>query len=126
MTQEINVIHLNNFPTLYTKLVLTPFSLRGNEQYLQINRDKQLHLIETVSLMSKTYRGVTIDNNFWFLVEDLVELNSNSQNRKHLIDKLLNNISNEYKGFVNAVDSRGNIREVLMVSKEGLIGKLLT
>lgn len=42
-----------------------------------------------------------------FLVEDLIFLKSDSQNTLTLISKLLNNISNKHKGFVNAVDSRG-------------------
>ena len=100
--------------------------LSFKKQYLQIHKDKEPHLIVTTSIMGKVYRGVLIDNPpiFWFLVEDLIPLRENSQDRLTLITKLLHNISDKYKGFINAVDARGNIREVLMVSIEGLRDKL--
>ena len=92
-------------------------------QYLQINKDTEPLLVVTTSIMGTIYRGVIKDNIFWFLVEDLVPI-QNSQNRLTLIEKLLTNIGKEHKGFINAVDARGNIREVLMVSIKGLKSKL--
>ena len=92
-------------------------------QYLQINKDTEPLLVVTTSIMGTIYRGVIKEDVFWFLVEDLVPT-QNSQNRLTLIEKLLTNISKEHKGFINAVDARGNIREVLMVSVEGLKSKL--
>ena len=92
-------------------------------QYLQINKDTEPLLVVTTSIMGTIYRGVIKDEIFWFLVEDLVPT-QNSQNRLALIEKLLTNISKEHRGFINAVDARGNIREVLMVSIEGLKSKL--
>jgi len=118
MTNQINVIHLNNSPILYTKLVPTPTSHIGNKQYLQISKDNELHLIETIVILDKKYRGVTRDNKFWFLVEDLVELHQDSQERLRLIEKLLTNIPNQYKGFVCVVDARGDKEFVLAVSSE--------
>lgn len=126
MTNQINVVRLNNSPILYTKLVPPTSSLIGNKQYLQISKDNELHLIEATSIMRKIYRGVTIDNIFWFLVEDLIELNQNSKARLVLIEKLLSNISNEHKGFIQCVDSIGTREYVLMVSMEGLKDKLFT
>ena len=116
MTNQINVIHLNNSPILYTKLVPSSSSLIGKEN--------ELHLIETVVILDKKYRGVTREGKFWFLVEDLIELKSNSQTRLSLITKLLTNIDNKYKGFICVVDSRGDREFVLMVSSEGLKDKL--
>lgn len=69
--------------------------------------------------MSKVYRGVLIDDIFWFLVEDLISLKSDSQNRLTPINKLLNNISNKHKGFVNAVDSRG-----IMTNQKSIIEEI--
>lgn len=126
MTNQINVVHLNNSPILYTKLVTNPPSLVAKQQYLQISKDNEVHLIETVSIMGKTYRGVTRDNVFWFLVEDLVELKSNSGTRLALIEKLLNNIPNQYKGFICVVDNIGTREFVLMVSTLGLKDKLFS
>ena len=126
MTNQLNVVHLNNSPILYTKLVPSTSSLIGNKQYLQISKDNEFHLVETISIMGKTYRGVTRDNVFWFLVEDLIELNKNSKEKERLVEKLLNNISNEYKGFVQCVDNIGTREYVLMVSSKSLIDKLLT
>ena len=94
------------------------------KQYLKIHKDKEPHLIVTTSIMGKIYRGVLIDSVFWFLVEDLIPLRENSQDKLTLITKLLHNISDKYKDFINVVDARGNIREVLTVSTEGLRDKL--
>lgn len=126
MINQLNVVHLNNSPVLYTKLVTNPPSLVAKQQYLQISKDNEFHLIETVSIMGKTYRGVTRDNVFWFLVEDLIELNQNSKNRLALIEKLLNNIPNQYKGFVQCVDNIGTREFVLMVSILGIKDKLFS
>ena len=100
-------------------------------QYLQINKDTEPLLVVTTSIMGTVYRGVIKESVFWFLVEDLVPLSKTglpttqySQDRLTLIEKLLNNISKEHKGFINAVDARGSIREILMVSIEGLKSKL--
>lgn len=126
MTNQISVVRLNNSPILYTTVVPSTSARKGYHQYLQISKDNELHLIETVSLMGKTYRGVTIDNTFWFLVEDLIELNSNSRERGRAIEKLLSGIGNKYKGFVQCVDNVGTREFVLMVSTLGLKDKLFT
>ena len=124
MTNQINVIQLNNSPILYTKLVPSTTNRKGYLQYQQISKANEFHLIETTSIMGKTCRGVTIDSVFWFLVEDLIELNQSSKNRLALIEKLLSNISREHQGFIQCVDDRGDREYVLMVSTEGLKNKL--
>lgn len=140
MTNQINVIQLNNSSILYTKLVPTTSSfigqqptLGGNKQYLQISKEHELHLIETVTIMGEVYRGVTRDNTFWFLVEDLIKLpktglptNKDSRDRLTQIEKLLNNIDSSNKGFIQCVDSRGDREFMLMVSIKGLRGKLFS
>ena len=109
-------IEYNTLRTISKKYMIDQFPV----QYLQINKNAEPLLVVTTSIMGTIYRGVIKDEIFWFLVEDLVPI----QNRLTLIEKLLTNISKEHKGFINAVDARGNIREILMVSIEGLKSKL--
>lgn len=125
MTNQINIIRLNDSPILYTKLIPSSYSNSiGFKQYQQINKDNTPYLIETTTILNKRYRGVTIDGKFWFLVEDLVPLNKNSQERLRLIEKLLSNIDNQYKSFICVVDDRGDREYVLAVSSEGIKSKL--
>jgi hypothetical protein len=125
MTNQINIIRLNDSPILYTKLIPSSYSNSiGSKQYQQINKDSTPYLIETTTILGNQYRGVTIDGKFWFLVEDLVPINQNSQERLRLIEKLLTDIDNKYKSFIYVVDSRGDREYVLMVNSEGLKNKL--